>query len=109
MAVYERIPYVELTEQEREALHDWCTLHDIVYTTVPVEARIERDETTGDWLVETFDQPNGYSYADAFGNLVRVTLRRPFKAELPWPSRLARSRSEDDEIRESQRKRIGEL
>lgn len=87
MANRERVPYVELTKQEKQALHDWCTLHEIDYMTVPVEARIERDDATGDWLVETFDQRNGSAYVDGHGDIVRVTLRRPFKAELPWPTR----------------------
>jgi hypothetical protein len=90
MSVRERIPYVDLTEQEREALHNWCTLHDIDYTTVPIEARIEREVESGDWLVETFDQRNGNAYVDSSGNVVRVTLRRPFKSELPWPIRVVR-------------------
>lgn len=33
-----RVPYVELTAQEKEAVHDWCALHDIDRMRVPIHA-----------------------------------------------------------------------
>lgn len=77
---YARVPYVDLTEQELDAIQDWIALHDIDYHRVLIDGRIERDPATGDWLVEALDhaeQPSG-----------TVTLRQPFKADLPWPARV---------------------
>lgn len=78
-----RVPYQHLTEKEREALHDWCRLHDIDHTVVPVDTRIAR---VGDeWEVDVYDQRDGKSYLVPGGRRpALVTLRRPFKAELPW-------------------------
>lgn len=76
-----RVPYTQLTENEREALHDWCRLHDIDHTTVPIDTRIER---VGDeWELDVYDQRDGAPYLGPHGGIVMVTIRRPFKAELP--------------------------
>lgn len=35
-----RVPYMRLAEKEREALHEWCTLHDVDYTNADMIAAI---------------------------------------------------------------------
>jgi hypothetical protein len=79
-----RVPYQHLTEKEREALHNWCRLHDIDHTTVPIDTRIER---MGDeWELDVYDQRDGAPYLGPRG-VVMLTIRRPFKADLPWRAR----------------------
>lgn len=81
----DRFPYEMLSTREKQALHDWCTLHDVDYQTVPIDSPIVLDEETGEWLIEVFKQRDGHSYIED-GEIAREVLRRPWKADLPWPT-----------------------
>jgi len=79
-----RLPYERLTEPERQALHAWLELHHVRPAVVPFGSVIEYDPATNEWLIETFAQRNGSPYLDADGEVVRVTVRRQYKAPLVW-------------------------
>ncbi|GIH07400.1 hypothetical protein Rhe02_54670 [Rhizocola hellebori] len=81
-----RVPYEKLSPDEREALHEWCQQHDIEHTSVPIDTRIER--IGNEWEVDVFDLRKGQPYlvSESKGMAI-ITLRRPFKAELPWRKR----------------------
>ncbi len=81
----ERIPYQFLSDDEREALHAWVELHGVDHTTVPIEGPISFDASTSEWLIEVFKQRDGNSYLDEDGQVAREVLRRPHRADLPWP------------------------
>jgi hypothetical protein len=82
-----RIPYQYLSAGEQEALHAWCALHDVDHAVVPIDARIELDEATNEWLITVHMQRDGHSYLDENGEVAREIVRRPNRAELPWPRR----------------------
>jgi hypothetical protein len=77
-----RIPYVHLTGDEREAIHEWCHLHQIEHHRVPVDTLIERDGP--EWRVEVLHMRDGKAHLGSDGEIVYVVLRRAFKADLPW-------------------------
>ena len=81
--IHGRVPYGQLTDDEREALHHWCTLHDIDHTRVPIDTNIEQD---GDeWRIEVHHLRDGKPHLDPHtGDIAYVTLRRTAKADLPW-------------------------
>lgn len=81
----DRIRYQHLTPDEREALHAWVELHDVDHTRVPIDARFELDETANEWLIPVYALRDGHSYLDDNGEVATEVLRRPNRAELPWP------------------------
>lgn len=82
----ERIPYEELTDEQQQALHEWCALHDIDHTLVPIRGTIEFDATTREWVIDLFIRDHTGIRA-INGEPARRTVRRRSKAELPWPTR----------------------
>jgi hypothetical protein len=81
---YGRVPYMRLTEQEREALHQWCVDHRIDYKQVPIDGLIELDPAMGEWRVEVYRARDGKHFLDVDGDIARAILRRAHKADLPW-------------------------
>jgi hypothetical protein len=81
-----RVPYEELTDAEREAIHDWLRLHGIRPEATPVTARFEYDRATREWCVEQHRRRDGKLHVGADGEVERCVVRRLEKAPLPWRS-----------------------
>jgi hypothetical protein len=79
-----RVPYEELSADEREALHEWLRLHGIVHTTVPVDAPFAFDEPTGEWLITVHELRDGRPFVGPDGKAATEVLRRRELAPLPW-------------------------
>lgn len=83
-----RVQYFDLTEEERDAVHEWLLLHEVNPHHVPVDGLIELDEATGEWRIEQYDKVDGRRVKLEGGQAVRIVVRRRWKADLPW--RMAR-------------------
>ncbi len=77
-----RVPYLHLEVDEQTALHDWCQLHSIDHTLVPIDPLIERDGP--EWRIEVLALRGGRGFLDNHGDIATIILRRVWKADLPW-------------------------
>jgi hypothetical protein len=82
-----RVPYPLLTDAEKQAIHDWCSLHNIDHTLVPIEGMIELDPATREWRIETYVKGangSGIRITADGTDAVRIVVRRVWRADLPW-------------------------
>jgi hypothetical protein len=84
----ERIPYFELSDAEKEALHDWAKLHDVNHLFIPTEGTVELDLVTDEWCIEMYVQDGEGGYLFSGDEPVMTMVRRQAKADLPWPTRV---------------------
>lgn len=84
----DRVHYLELTREQKDELHRWLLDHHVDYTRVPVWARFERDDATGEWVIPLhWHDADGHMRIDETGQDVRkVTVRRRELRPLPWPT-----------------------
>lgn len=87
----QHIPYMVLTDAQREAIHGWCQLHGVDHNLVLIDAPLEFDPATNEWLIEVLKLRNGHPYCEPVGSIATEVLRRESKADLPWPVWEARS------------------
>lgn len=80
-----RVPYINLSDDERQALHRWCADHGIDHTRVPIDPNItlDADDDGWHWIVEILDQRDGRSFLRD-GEIAMVTVRVPWRQDLPW-------------------------
>lgn len=79
-----RVPYFHLSEDERHALHQWCSDHHVDYKRVPIDGLIELDATVNEWRIETYRTRGGKHFLGQDGDIARTILRRAHRADLPW-------------------------
>ena len=75
--------YDNLPATEREQICAWVRMHDIDPGTVPTRGRIDIDQRTQEYLIETVDLRDGYRYVGDDGEIATVTVRRTPRAPLP--------------------------
>ena len=81
-----RADYWNLTDEEREAIHDWLRLHDCEPSHTPLHGLPDRDDTTGEWRIAQYlTRDDGSRYLDEHGDIAMVVVRRREIAPLPWP------------------------
>jgi hypothetical protein len=80
----DRVPYFHLTPDEREAVHQWVRDHNLRPKDVPVDGRIELDETTNEWRIQQFAQHDGEMLVGFDGEPVKIVVRRTNLRNLPW-------------------------
>ena len=80
-----RAPYEQLTKPERDALHAWCELHHVIPAQTPVDARIDYDPVTNEWIIDQHSWRNGHAYVlDDGESIATHRIRRAYRADLPW-------------------------
>lgn len=80
-----RVPYEDLTDDEREAIHEWCRTHHIEPKDTPINPVIELDPLTDEWRIEQFVRRDGQLVLDRERDRVLTKfVRRVRKADLAW-------------------------
>lgn len=77
------VDYVDLTDAEREAIHDWVRLHHLEPADIPLDGILGRDDETGEWRIRQYRRRNGSIYFEDYEIATRV-VRRVERAPLPW-------------------------
>jgi hypothetical protein len=83
-----RVSYYDLGDEDRERLHEWCRLHNVVPANTPIDADIRYDPEMHEWVIPQFSTKDGKKYLRN-GDIARHVVRRAVKASLPWPAREA--------------------
>lgn len=81
----ERLRYMELTADEREAVHAWVRDHGLEPSNVPVDGLLGYDTKTGEWRIRVFLMRDGKPYPGADGEIAAIVVRRAQRRPLPWP------------------------
>jgi hypothetical protein len=80
-----RPDYWTLTDDQREAIHDWLRQHDCEPADTPLDGILGCDAATGEWRIEQYLTRDGRKYLDEHGKVAKVVVRRREMAPLPWP------------------------
>lgn len=76
--------YFALTNEQRDEFHGWFALHGVDHAVVPLTARIELDEATGEWLIPVYlRNADGARYVGDDGEVASDVLRCPWRADPP--------------------------
>jgi hypothetical protein len=78
------VPYRDLSNDEKCAVHDWLTEHGVDHTRVPVGDPWSIDAGTNEVRIPIFLQRDGRFYLDENGDVAKGTLRRVMRRPIPW-------------------------